>query len=47
MDGFLDRYQVPNLYQGQTRYLNCPQSPNDIEAVIKSLPTEKPMTRWF
>jgi hypothetical protein len=41
MDIFLDRYQVPNLNQDQINDLNSPISPNEIEAVINSLPTKK------
>ena len=41
MDKFLDRYQVPNLNQDQVNDLNSPISPNEIEAVINSLPTKK------
>ena len=40
MDDFLDRYQVPKLNQQQINYLNYPISPKEIEAVIKSPPTE-------
>jgi hypothetical protein len=41
MDKFLDRYQVTKLNQDQINDLNCPISPNEIEAVISSLPTKK------
>jgi len=41
MDNFLDRYQVPKLNQEQINHLNNPITPKEIEAVIKSLPTEK------
>jgi hypothetical protein len=41
MDNFLDRYQVPKLNQGQIKDLNSPIFPNEIEAVINSLPTKK------
>ena len=47
MDKFLDIYQVPKLNQDQINHLNCPITPKEIEAVIKSLPTKKkPRTRW-
>jgi hypothetical protein len=41
MDNFLDRYQVPKLNQDQINDLNSPISPEEIEAVIISLPTKK------
>jgi hypothetical protein len=41
MDNFLHRYQVPKLNQDQSNDLNNPISPNEIEAVINSLPTKK------
>jgi hypothetical protein len=41
MDNFLDRYEVPNLNQGQVNDLNSSISPKEIEAVINSLPTKK------
>jgi hypothetical protein len=41
MDKFLDRYQVPKLDQDQINDLNSVISPNEIEAVINSLPTKK------
>jgi hypothetical protein len=47
MDKFLDRYQMPNLNQDQVNDRNSPISPNEIEAVINSLPNKKnPRTRW-
>jgi hypothetical protein len=47
MDNFLDRYQVPKLNQDQINNVNSTISPNEIEAVINSLPTKKkPRTRW-
>ena len=42
MDNFLDRYQIPKLNQDQINHLNCPITPKEIEAVIKSLPTPTP-----
>jgi hypothetical protein len=41
MDNFLDTYQVPKLKQNQINNLNSPITPNEIEAVINSLPTKK------
>ena len=38
---FLDRFQVPKLNQDQINHLNSPITPKEIEAVIKSLPTQK------
>jgi hypothetical protein len=40
MDGFLDRYHIPNLNQDQVNYLKRPISHKEIE-VIKNLPTKK------
>jgi hypothetical protein len=41
MGDFLDRYQVPRLNQDQINDLNSPIYPEEIEAVINSLPTKK------
>jgi hypothetical protein len=41
MDKYLDRYQVPKLNQDQVNDLNNPIPPQEIEAVIHSLPTKK------
>ena len=40
MDGFLDKYQVPNLNQDQINDLNSPIFPKVIEGVINSLSTK-------
>ena len=40
MDNFLDRYQLPNLNQDQINNPNNPIIPNEIAAIIKSLPTK-------
>jgi hypothetical protein len=40
MDEFLDRYQIPKLNQDQVNNLNCPVSPNEIEAAINNLPAK-------
>jgi hypothetical protein len=41
MDDFLDTGQVPKLNLDQINHLNSPQTPKEIKALIKSLPTEK------
>ncbi|KAL6042422.1 hypothetical protein STEG23_017316 [Scotinomys teguina] len=41
MDKFLDRYHIPKLDQDQINNLNRPITPEEIETVIKSLPTKK------
>ena len=41
MNIFLDRYQIPKLNQDQINHLYSPITPKEIEAVIKSLPTQK------
>ena len=41
MDNFLDRYHLTKLNQEQTSNLNRPITPNEIETVIKNLPTKK------
>jgi hypothetical protein len=41
MGKFLDRYQVPKLNHDHINYLNNPISPEEIEAVINSVPTKK------
>jgi hypothetical protein len=48
MEGFLDRCHIPKLNQEQVNYLNRPISHEEIEEVIKNLPTKnKPRTRWI
>jgi hypothetical protein len=42
MDNFLDRYQIPNLNPDQISHTNNPITPKEIEAAIKSLPTNQP-----
>jgi hypothetical protein len=39
MDKFLDAYNPPKLSQKDINHLHCPITCNEIEAVIKSLPT--------
>jgi hypothetical protein len=47
IDGFLDRYHIPQLNQGQVNYLNRPISHKEIDA-IKNLPTKKnSRVRWI
>jgi len=41
MDNFQERHQVPKLNQEQINHWNNPITPNEIEAVIKGLPTKK------
>ncbi|KAL6087256.1 hypothetical protein STEG23_025220 [Scotinomys teguina] len=41
MEKFLDRYHIPKLDQDQIDNLNRPITPEEIETVIKSLPTKK------
>ncbi|KAL6031773.1 hypothetical protein STEG23_008317 [Scotinomys teguina] len=41
MNKFLDRYHIPKLNQDQTDNLNRPITREEIETVIKSLPTKK------
>jgi hypothetical protein len=41
MDKFLDAYTQPKLNQEGINHLNSPITYNEIEAVIKSLPTKK------
>jgi hypothetical protein len=41
MDKFLDEYNQPKLNQEDINHLNSPITYNEIEAVIKSLPTKK------
>ena len=40
MDDFLDRFHLSKLNQDQGKYLNNPIIPKEIEAVIKSLPSQ-------
>ena len=41
MDWFLDKYHLPKLNQDQVNNLNRPVSREELEAVIKKLPTKK------
>jgi hypothetical protein len=38
---FLDRYLLPKLNQDQANYANSPRTPKELEALIKSFPTNK------
>ena len=41
MDKFLERYNLPRLNQEETENMNKPITSNEIESVIKNLPTNK------
>ena len=41
MDNFLESYSLPKLNQAETDQLNRPITRNEMEEVIKSLPTNK------
>ena len=41
MDKFLERYNLPRLSQEEIENMNRPISSNEIETVIKNLPTNK------
>ena len=41
MDKFLERYNLPRLNQEETENMNRPITNNEIETVIKNLPTNK------
>ena len=41
MDNFLYRYDLPKLIQEQISNLGRPIAPNEIEAVMKSIPTKQ------
>ena len=41
MDKFLETYNLPKLNQKESENLNRQITPDDIEAVIKKLPTNK------
>ena len=41
MDKFLERYNLPRLNQEEIENINRPITSNDIETVVKNLPTKK------
>ena len=41
MDKFLEKYNLPKLNEEEAQSLNRPVMPDEIEAVIKKLPTHK------
>ena len=41
MDTFLEKYNLPNLNEEEAENLNTPITADEIEAVIKKLPTHK------
>ena len=41
MEKFLERYNLPRLNQDEIKYMNRPITSNEIETVIKNLPTSK------
>ena len=48
MDTFLEKYNLPKLNEEEAENLNRPIRADEIEAVIKKLPTHKsPGRRWF
>ena len=48
MDKFLERNNFPRLNQEELENINRPITSNEIETVIKNLPTnKKPRTRWL
>ena len=46
MDKFLEKYNLPCLNQAEIENMNRPITSNEIETVIKNLPT-KSRTRWL
>ena len=41
MDTFLENYDLPKLNEEEAEYLNRPITADEIEAVIRKLPTHK------
>ena len=41
MDKFLEKYNLPKLNEEEAESLNSPGTPDEIETVIKKLPTHK------
>ena len=47
MDRFLEKFNLPRLYQEEIEIMNNPITSTEIEAVIKNLPKNKSRTRWL
>ena len=47
MDIFLDKYHIPKLNQEQLNNLSRPVSREDLEAVMKNLPTKKALDQMI
>ena len=47
MDAFLENHKLPKLEQEEIENLNRPITREEIEAVIKNLPTQKSRARWL
>ena len=41
MDKYLEKYNIPKVNEGEVESLNRPIKPDEIETVIKKLPTHK------
>ena len=41
MDKFLERYNLPKLNEEESKSMNMPITPDEIETVIKKLPLHK------
>ena len=41
VEKFLERYNLPRLNQDEIKYMNRPITSNEIETLIKNLPTSK------
>ena len=47
MDRFLEKLNLPRLYQEEIEIMKNPITSTEIEAVFKNLPKNKPRTRWL
>ena len=47
MDKFLERYNLPRLNEEEIENMNRPITSNEIETVIKNLPTNESRARWL
>ena len=47
MDKFLNTHTLPKLKQAEIENLNRPITSEEIESVIKNLPTNESRTRWL